>query len=52
MDASGWKQEKGFLCLQVVPIALGWSLSSFITIITRKHTLKLPKRLEVLRGEA
>lgn len=48
MDASGCEEEKGFLCLQAVPITLGWSLSSFITIITRKCTLKLPKRLEAL----
>lgn len=33
MDASGCEEGKGFLCLQVVPIPLSWSFSSFITIM-------------------
>jgi len=52
MDASGCEEEKGFLFLWLVPIARGWSLSAFITIIARKCTLKLPKRLQALQGEA
>lgn len=38
MDASGCEKEKGFLCLQVVPIPLSWSFSSFITIMKPHET--------------
>lgn len=38
MDESGCEEEKRFFCLQVVPVPLSWSFSSFITIMKPHET--------------
>lgn len=38
MDASGCEEGKGFLCLQVVPIPLSRSFSSFIITMKPRET--------------